>query len=443
MEENPESPQIEEQKGQRMLAAIVFTDIVGFSSKTRRDEDRTINAVRRDLGIMSAACKRNGGQVLKNTGDGLLMCFSSAVQALTCAIEAQNDLDALNRSLPVDERLQHRIGVHLGDVILTEDDVYGDGVNVASRLQNEAKPDTILFSRTVYDVVKGKMAFDATYLGPRTLKNIAEPVMIWQIASSTHESNQKEAMAKAAELLREPAPVDSGIAGRRAGFYVLAAVLALGIPIVLFLTMFRGATKQPDTHAGPTLMDKLRQRANGNKESSSTQTQGGTTGKSVAGASTNSEVAPTGPDLTQDPDFITARADFVKKYDFAGLVSWMQTKGYATKPGGPELITRYVGLSEFMKWFAAQVAAATKENPIVGDNDPTTPGQYKVWAGPQGSISYETASGSGQQAINTIPPRTLLAIAKEASVKSAGSSGAPSDETIGIWLTDFQEEFSR
>jgi len=434
----PEPVENTEEHSQRVLAAIVFTDVVGFSHRTGREEDATIQAVRRELGIMSNACRNHGGQVLKNTGDGLLMCFQSAIQALTCAIQIQEELTRLNSSVPAENRLQHRIGVHLGDVITTEDDVYGDGVNVAARLQQEAKPDTILFSRTVYDVVKNKMTIDASYLGPRTLKGIAEPVMVWQILSPSVTRSHEEAIAKVGELLREPATsTEPGISGRRAVLYVMASILALGVPIILFLTMFRpGGNLARDTQ-GPTLMDKLRKRIDGSAEQ-----------KPVASPQASAPNANPTPDAEEQmrallvtPEIEAARRDFLRTYDFQGLVQWLKAQGYGDKPGGARLIARYESLAAFLLWFKEQVSAATEENPIVGNNDPAMPGEYKVWAGQNGSLSFVSATGSGEQPFASIPPKTLLAVARSAYAKSQSSASAIPESQAGQWFQLFSEEF--
>ena len=429
---------------QRTLAAIVFTDIVGFSSLASRNEERTINMVRRDLTIMSNACTYHGGQVLKNTGDGLLMYFPSAVEALESAIEMQNQLAELGASLPANERLQHRIGVHLGDVIIDDKDVYGDGVNVAARLQAEAKPDTIVFSRTVHDVVKGKMKVDATYLGPRTLKNIAEPIMLWQITSPLQAKLQSEAVAKAEGLLKETPPPEPMVGGKRALLYVLASIVALGVPIILFMTMFRGASKMPDTkHDGPTLMDKLRAKKNKTDDSKSETT--GTTGSATATtASPTTAGAPTEPtpeELLSDPALQEAKKGFDTNYDFAGFATWLRAQGFEAKPGGKGLIARYDSLDRFTKWFEAQIVAARQDSPIMGNNDPSMPGEYRVWAGKPGSLSYQASTGTGEQEIKTLPPKTYLAIARAAYAKGQAVGTEQSEATMLGWFAEFEKEF--
>ncbi|MEO0801688.1 MAG: adenylate/guanylate cyclase domain-containing protein [Cyanobacteria bacterium J06642_2] len=174
--------------GQRTLAAIVFSDVVNFSARMNRDEVHTLVLVQRDLELMSRLCCEHEGQVLKSTGDGLLMYFNSAVQAVLCAQEIQKAIATAATQMPSTEVLLHRIGIHLGDVFVSESDVMGDGVNIAARLQAEAEPGGICLSQVVYDVVKRRLALKASYLGPRELKNIQEAVHVYQILLAVQSS---------------------------------------------------------------------------------------------------------------------------------------------------------------------------------------------------------------------------------------------------------------
>jgi hypothetical protein len=145
------------------------------------DEDHTLDLIRRDLKLMKRICEQLEGRVLKFTGDGLLMCFSSAVKAVECAIEIQKEIAAHSVALSANDTLKHRIGIHLADIFITETDVMGNGVNIAARLQTEADPGGICVSQTVYDVVKANLHLETRYLGPRELKNIREVVPIYKI----------------------------------------------------------------------------------------------------------------------------------------------------------------------------------------------------------------------------------------------------------------------
>jgi adenylate cyclase len=166
---------------QRALAAIVLTDAVGFSARMSLDEGGTLRLIQRDLKMMSHLCEQYNGQVLKSTGDGLLMAFSSAVQAVSCAQTIQSQLAELSQGCDPGDYLQHRIGIHLGDVLFSHSDVLGNGVNIAARLQTQSVPNGICMSQTVYDVVKARLDLQAVFLGPLRLKNIHEPVPAYQI----------------------------------------------------------------------------------------------------------------------------------------------------------------------------------------------------------------------------------------------------------------------
>ncbi|MBD2038910.1 adenylate/guanylate cyclase domain-containing protein [Leptolyngbya sp. FACHB-321] len=173
-----------EMRGQRTLATVVFTDCVGFSARMSVDEDHTLDLIRRDLKFMKQLCGRYEGRVLKSTGDGLLMCFTSAVKAVECAMEIQRSITERAIDLPPEDALEHRIGIHLADMFITDTDVMGNGVNIAARLQTEADPGGICISQTVFDVIKASLHVDSDYLGPRELKNIREVVPVYRILMS-------------------------------------------------------------------------------------------------------------------------------------------------------------------------------------------------------------------------------------------------------------------
>lgn len=177
----PSSPSIPPIPGQRSLAAIVFTDVVGFSARMQENEEITLRLLKQDFEIMRAACIQHEGSVLKTTGDGLLLHFMSAVQAVACALAIQRAFAERLKSKPVEKPLVHRVGIHLGDVFFDKDDVMGDGVNIAARLQAEAEPGGICISQTVYHVVRNKLALQVTRLGPRELKNISQAIPIYKL----------------------------------------------------------------------------------------------------------------------------------------------------------------------------------------------------------------------------------------------------------------------
>lgn len=189
-------------KGHRTLATVVFTDCVGFSARMSVNEEHTLDLIRRDLNLMKKICEDLDGRVLKSTGDGLLMCFSSAVKAVDCAIKIQRAISQASAQLQPSDVLLHRVGIHLADMYITETDVMGNGVNIAARLQTEAEPGGICISQTVYDVAKHGLQLVAEYLGPRELKNIREVIPVYKVIPEP-ENTANDAYTKAALVLEQ------------------------------------------------------------------------------------------------------------------------------------------------------------------------------------------------------------------------------------------------
>jgi adenylate cyclase len=160
----------------------MVADVVAFSRLMGSDEDGTFDALKARLSeSINPLILRYGGRVFKLTGDGFLAEFGSAVQAVECAAAIQRASAEVHGDAPTNERLQFRIGINLGDVIADGGDLYGDGVNVAARLEPLAEPGGIRVSQAIYDQVSGKVGVGFTKLGPRSLKNIAEPVQVFRV----------------------------------------------------------------------------------------------------------------------------------------------------------------------------------------------------------------------------------------------------------------------
>ena len=167
----------------RKLAAILVTDIVGFSRLAGADEDRILarlRTLRSDLIDPTISVHR--GRVVKRTGDGAIVEFRSVVDAVRCGIELQQGLVERNAGLPPDRRIEFRVGIHLGDVVEESDgDLMGDGVNIAARLEGIAKPGAICLSEDAYRQVKGRLDLMVSDLGQTELKNIAEPIRVYSL----------------------------------------------------------------------------------------------------------------------------------------------------------------------------------------------------------------------------------------------------------------------
>ena len=165
---------------ERRLAAILLTDMVGYSRLMGLDEGGTIarqKAHREE--VIDPKISSHGGRIVKTTGDGLLVEFPSVVDAVQCAVEVQEAIARHDADIPDDRRIQYRIGINLGDIVIDGDDILGDGVNVAARLEGLAKPGGICISGTVHEQLAGKMDIAFADAGEQTVKNIPRPVRIW------------------------------------------------------------------------------------------------------------------------------------------------------------------------------------------------------------------------------------------------------------------------
>ena len=164
----------------RKLAAILYADVAGYSRLTGADEEGTHRILDAYLDVFTASIKSHDGRVVHYAGDAVLAEFTSVVAALTSAAAVQRELEARNRDHPDDRKLRFRIGINLGEVIVDRDDIYGDGVNIAARLEGLAEPGGICISGSVHDQVKGKLDLAFEDLGEQTVKNIAVPVRVWR-----------------------------------------------------------------------------------------------------------------------------------------------------------------------------------------------------------------------------------------------------------------------
>ena len=178
-----------EERVQRRLAAILAADVVGYSRLMERDEAGTLAILKdRRKNVLEPLVARHQGRVFKVTGDGVLVQFGSAVDAVQCAVDLQQAMAASSEDLPDDRHIVLRIGINLGDVILDGNDLYGDGVNIAARLEGIADPGGILVSGTAYDHVKNKINVGFDDLGVQSLKNIHEPVRVYRISGTPRVS---------------------------------------------------------------------------------------------------------------------------------------------------------------------------------------------------------------------------------------------------------------
>jgi TolB-like protein/Tfp pilus assembly protein PilF len=172
-----------EERAQRRLAAILAADVVGYSRLMQADEAGTLTILKaRRREILQPLISTHHGRVIKVMGDGVLVEFASAVNAVTCAVELQEAMETANRNVPEDRRIVLRVGINLGDVMVEGSDLYGDAVNISARLEAMADPGGVLISGTAFDYVKNKVSARFEDRGNQTLKNIAEPVRVYRLA---------------------------------------------------------------------------------------------------------------------------------------------------------------------------------------------------------------------------------------------------------------------
>ena len=214
----------------RKLAAILVSDVVGYSRLAGADEDRILarlRALRSDL--IDPIIAVHNGRVVKRTGDGAIVEFRSVVDAVRCAIEVQNGMVERNAGLPPERRIEFRVGIHLGDVVEESDgDLMGDGVNIAARLEGIAKPGAICLSEEAYRQVKSRLDLAVSDLGATQLKNIAEPVRVYSLEVG------KPTLAK---------PTKPAVAKQRSIFVLLAAGIVALIVIAGGAWYFLGANR--------------------------------------------------------------------------------------------------------------------------------------------------------------------------------------------------------
>jgi adenylate cyclase len=161
-------------KEHRKLAAVMFTDIAGYTSLMSKDEQKALALLQKNRDLQKSLAKKHHGEFLKEMGDGALLCFQSALDAVRCAMEIQ-------KTVQDDSDLNLRIGIHLGDIVFKDGDVFGDGVNVASRIEKLAEAGGIYISGQIYKTVQNKPGIDALPVGEKRLKHVEEPVMLYAL----------------------------------------------------------------------------------------------------------------------------------------------------------------------------------------------------------------------------------------------------------------------
>ncbi|MGR3717307.1 MAG: adenylate/guanylate cyclase domain-containing protein, partial [Thermohalobaculum sp.] len=175
---------------ERRLAAVLAADMAGYSRLMEADEDGTLARLRTHrIELIDPAIAKNQGNIIKTTGDGMLVEFQSVADAVKCAVEIQERMRRRNADVPADRRIQFRIGINLGDIIFDDDDIFGDGVNIAARLEGLAEIGGICVTAAVHDQVSDRLDVAFDDLGEKSLKNISRPVRVYSVVIAPPSRN--------------------------------------------------------------------------------------------------------------------------------------------------------------------------------------------------------------------------------------------------------------
>lgn len=192
----------------RRLSAVMSIDVVGYSRLMERDEAGTLARLKNlRQEVIDPLIAQHAGRIVKLMGDGVLLEFASVVQAVACAIEIQTELSERNVDALPEQRMDYRVGINLGDVFVEDGDIFGDGVNVAARLEGLAEPGGICISGTAYDQVKSKLDCGFEFLGEKQVKNIQEPVRVYKVVAGGNNALKGAASSSAAAVRRKRASI--------------------------------------------------------------------------------------------------------------------------------------------------------------------------------------------------------------------------------------------
>lgn len=406
-----------------MLATIIFTDVVGFSRHANVNEPRALSALQRDFSLINSICVRFQGTVLKTMGDGMLMRFSSALQAVEAALEIQRALFVQSKSLPHEEVLEHRIGMHLGDVIITTNDVFGDGVNIASRLQDAAGPGSIYMSRTVYDVVKGKIKFPAVYIGPRQLKGIGDPVAIWEVPSM-----QKIDTFKRNQALDALTPgIDPRTENRNSGRSITIVVFVIAVIVLGIggLTIFNRNRVNRWKDEGAAVRNLQQDSPKNSKTVISAPTATNDSGTQPGAGSVLDPSKKTPTDFNavgDDPAlFNQLRALFVQ-LKFQEMADLVQSSPHSGTDQGKLLVKTYTDLASLMDWVTNALDQIPQSQPLMIADDPATHAATSLYRQAPGLLAITHGPTTTSAKLSDLPKQELLAIANALVDRNSTSS---------------------
>src|SRR5947209_5451941 len=182
------------ERQQRRLAAILAADIAGYSALMGADEARTVRDLKGHQAVVLPMITQFSGRIMDTAGDGILAEFGSVVNAVECAVAIQETMAKRNADIEADRQMQYRIGINLGDVVYDETRIYGDGINVAARLESIAEPGGICISSKVYEDVRGKVRLVYQDIGEQQLKNISQPVRAYRVRTAVEPEAKRLAL---------------------------------------------------------------------------------------------------------------------------------------------------------------------------------------------------------------------------------------------------------
>ncbi len=222
---------------QRKLTTIFAADVQDYTRLMGADEEGTLAMLKHYRDAMSRLIASHGGRVVNTWGDGLLADFPSVVEAVRAAIDVQNELAGKNAARPMDGRMLFRIGINLGDVIVEGEDIYGDGVNIAARLQGSAPAGGIVISNTVYDQVRNKVAVGFDFLGALEMKNVADAVPSYAVGIGDISAEPRKPAAAPERPAEMPAPRPAPALRPRGRLRKLGGILALIGAVLIFINI--------------------------------------------------------------------------------------------------------------------------------------------------------------------------------------------------------------
>jgi len=212
---------------QRRLATILAADVFGYSRLMAENEEYTLRTLKAYRGIIDRLISRHEGRIFSTAGDSVLVEFQSAVEAIRCAIAIQEELRVRNAEVDEKHRMEFRMGVNVGDVLVDGDNLYGDGVNIAARLESIATPGDIYISGSVFTLVKSKLSYSFEDMGPQSVKNLPEPVSTFRLTRARAASVAKPRKPfVAASVMAIPVVLIAGIAA-----WTFTASLRTGAPV--------------------------------------------------------------------------------------------------------------------------------------------------------------------------------------------------------------------